>query len=113
MYKFFFNLVFKRMDPEQAHYLAFRWIRLAVRVPVLRTFVAAVLAPRYSSLRTEAFGLRMHGPFGLAAGFDKNAVAIDGMSMLGFDHVEIGTVTGRRSPGTPGSASSASFLTAR
>ncbi|MCX4573721.1 quinone-dependent dihydroorotate dehydrogenase [Streptomyces sp. NBC_01571] len=101
MYKIFFNLVFKRMDPERAHHLAFRWIRLAARVPVLRTFVAAALAPRFEELRTEAFGLRMHGPFGLAAGFDKNAVAIDGMSMLGFDHVEIGTVTGEPQPGNP------------
>lgn len=101
MYKFFFDLVFKRMDPERAHYMAFRWIRSAARVPVLRTFVAAVLAPRHKELRTEAFGLRMHGPFGLAAGFDKNAVAIDGMSMLGFDHVEIGTVTGEPQPGNP------------
>ncbi|MCQ9184006.1 quinone-dependent dihydroorotate dehydrogenase [Streptomyces sp. IBSBF 2953] len=101
MYKIFFNLVFQRMDPEQAHHLAFRWIRLAVRVPVLRTFVAAALAPRYEELRTEAFGLRMHGPFGLAAGFDKNAIAIDGMAMLGFDHVEIGTVTGEPQPGNP------------
>ncbi|MFJ4524282.1 quinone-dependent dihydroorotate dehydrogenase [Streptomyces sp. NPDC088810] len=101
MYSIFFKLVFQRMDPEKAHYLAFRWIRLAARVPVLRTFVAAALAPRYKELRTEAFGLRMHGPFGLAAGFDKNAVAIDGMSMLGFDHVEIGTVTGEPQPGNP------------
>ncbi|MFG3057964.1 quinone-dependent dihydroorotate dehydrogenase [Streptomyces sp. NPDC048231] len=101
MYKLFFRLVFQRVDPERAHHLAFRWIRLAVRVPVLRTFVAAVLAPRHKELRTEAFGLRMHGPFGLAAGFDKNAVAIDGMSMLGFDHVEIGTVTGEPQPGNP------------
>ncbi|WP_371651207.1 MULTISPECIES: quinone-dependent dihydroorotate dehydrogenase [unclassified Streptomyces] len=101
MYKLFFNLVFKRMDPEQAHYLAFRWIRLAARIPVLRTFVAAALAPRFEELRTEAFGLRMHGPFGLAAGFDKNAVAIDGMSMLGFDHIEIGTVTGEAQSGNP------------
>ncbi|MGE6734529.1 quinone-dependent dihydroorotate dehydrogenase [Streptomyces sp. NPDC059900] len=101
MYKFFFDLVFKRMDPEQAHYTAFRWIRLAARVPVLRTFIAAALAPRHKELRTEALGLRMHGPFGLAAGFDKNAVAIDGMSMLGFDHIEIGTVTGEPQPGNP------------
>ncbi|MFJ5262751.1 quinone-dependent dihydroorotate dehydrogenase [Streptomyces sp. NPDC088387] len=101
MYKIFFRLVFRRMDAEQAHYLAFRWIRLAVRVPVLRTFLAAALAPRHEELRTEALGLRMHGPFGLAAGFDKNAVAIDGMSMLGFDHVEIGTVTGEAQPGNP------------
>lgn len=101
MYKLFFRLAFQRMDPEQAHHLAFRWIRLAARIPVLRTFVAAMLAPRYKELRTEAFGLRMHGPFGLAAGFDKNAIAIDGMSMLGFDHVEIGTVTGEAQPGNP------------
>ncbi|MFJ8594598.1 quinone-dependent dihydroorotate dehydrogenase [Streptomyces sp. NPDC093598] len=101
MYKIFFRLVFKRLDPEQAHHLAFRWIRLAARVPVLRTFLAAALAPRYKELRTEALGLRMHGPFGLAAGFDKNAVGIDGMAMLGFDHVEIGTVTGEPQPGNP------------
>ncbi|MEW1859361.1 quinone-dependent dihydroorotate dehydrogenase [Streptomyces sp. NBC_00669] len=101
MYKLFFELVFRRMDAEKAHHLAFRWIRLAVRVPVLRTFLAAALAPRYESLRTEALGLRMHGPFGLAAGFDKNAVAIDGMAMLGFGHVEIGTVTGQAQPGNP------------
>ncbi|MBY8884266.1 quinone-dependent dihydroorotate dehydrogenase [Streptomyces sp. PTM05] len=101
MYQLFFRLIFRRMDPEKAHHLAFRWIRLAARVPVLRTYVAAVLAPRDVRLRTEAFGLRMHGPFGLAAGFDKNAVAIDGMAMLGFDHVEIGTVTAHPQPGNP------------
>ncbi|EME98703.1 quinone-dependent dihydroorotate dehydrogenase [Streptomyces mobaraensis NBRC 13819 = DSM 40847] len=101
MYRFFFRLVFRRMDPEQAHHLAFAWIRLAARIPVLRTFAAAVLAPRHKELRTEALGLRMHGPFGLAAGFDKNAAAIDGMAMLGFDHVEIGTVTAQPQPGNP------------
>ena len=114
MYKLFFHLVFRRMDPEQAHHLAFRWIRLAARVPVLRTFVAAALAPRHEELRTEAFGLRMHGPFGLAAGFDKNAVAIDGMAMLGFDHVEIGTVTARAAARQPqDSGCSASCRTGR
>lgn len=101
VYSLFFKLIFQRMDPEKAHHLAFRWIRLAARVPVLRTFVAAVLAPRYKELRVEALGRRMHGPFGLAAGFDKNAVAVDGMAMLGFDHVEIGTVTAEPQPGNP------------
>ncbi|MFF0108543.1 quinone-dependent dihydroorotate dehydrogenase [Streptomyces hirsutus] len=101
MYKYFFHLVFRRMDPERAHHLAFRWIRLVARVPGLRTFVAAALAPRPRELRTEALGLRLHSPFGLAAGFDKNAVGVDGMAMLGFDHVEIGTVTGEPQPGNP------------
>lgn len=55
----------------------------------------------------------MHGPFGLAVSFDKNAVAIDGMSMLGFDHIEIGTVTGSRSRATPGSGSSGWCRTGR
>ncbi|MBT3156651.1 quinone-dependent dihydroorotate dehydrogenase [Streptomyces sp. CHA1] len=101
MYPLFFRLFFRRLDAERAHHLAFRWIRLAARVPVVRTFVAAYFAPRHKELRTEALGLRMHGPFGLAAGFDKNAVGIDGMAMLGFDHVEIGTVTGQAQPGNP------------
>ncbi|MGW5973222.1 quinone-dependent dihydroorotate dehydrogenase [Streptomyces sp. NPDC055186] len=102
MYTYFFRLIFRRMDPERAHRLAFRWIRRVAGVPVLRTFVAAVLAPRMKELRTEALGLRLHSPFGLAAGFDKNAVGIDGMAMLGFDHVEIGTVTGEPQPGNSG-----------
>ncbi|HEX5565592.1 MAG TPA: quinone-dependent dihydroorotate dehydrogenase [Streptomyces sp.] len=105
MYSLLFNLVLRRLDPERAHRLGFALIRLAVRVPGLRSLLAAFLAPRPAearALRTEAFGLRMRGPFGLAAGFDKNAVGIDGLTMLGFDHVEIGTVTAQPQPGNPG-----------
>ncbi|RAG83394.1 dihydroorotate dehydrogenase (quinone) [Streptacidiphilus pinicola] len=101
MYKLFFNLVFKRLDPEKAHHLAFFWIRLAASVPGLRDLVVAVLAPRDPKLRTKALGLDLPGPFGLAAGFDKNAVGIDGLTMLGFDSVEIGTVTAQAQPGNP------------
>ncbi|MFG1806963.1 quinone-dependent dihydroorotate dehydrogenase [Streptomyces sp. NPDC049040] len=101
MYELFFRLVFRRMDAEKAHHLAFRWIRVAARVPGVRALVRAVAAPRRAALRIVAFGREMSGPFGLAAGFDKNAVAIDGMSMLGFDHVEIGTVTAQPQPGNP------------
>ncbi|UGY90367.1 quinone-dependent dihydroorotate dehydrogenase [Streptomyces gobiensis] len=101
MYRLVFNLIFKWMDPERAHHLAFAWIRLLARIPVVRTLVAALLAPRYQELRTEAFGQRMYGPFGLAAGFDKNAVGVDGMAMLGFNHIEIGTVTAQPQPGNP------------
>ncbi|MBW1604599.1 quinone-dependent dihydroorotate dehydrogenase [Streptomyces sp. JJ66] len=101
MYRLLFDLLFRRLDPEKAHHLAFAWIRALARVPVLRTFAAAVLAPRHRSLRVTALGRRMHGPFGLAAGFDKNAVGIDGLTMLGFDHVEVGTVTAQPQPGNP------------
>ncbi|GAA4665817.1 quinone-dependent dihydroorotate dehydrogenase [Streptomyces chumphonensis] len=101
MYRLLFDLLFRRLDPEKAHHLAFGWIRALARVPVLRTFAAAYLAPRHRDLRLVALGRRMHGPFGLAAGFDKNAVGVDGLTMLGFDHVEIGTVTAEPQPGNP------------
>lgn len=101
MYHLFFRLVFRRMDAEKAHHLAFRWIGAAARVPGLRAAVAAFLARPHAALRTVAFGRQMPGPFGLAAGFDKNAAAVDGMAMMGFDHVEIGTVTAQQQSGNP------------
>ncbi|MDT3398223.1 quinone-dependent dihydroorotate dehydrogenase [Streptomyces sp. B1866] len=101
MYALLFRLVFRRMDAERAHRLAFAWIRLAARVPVLRALTARVCAPRGAALRVTALGLHLPGPFGLAAGFDKNAVGIDGLTMLGFGHVEVGTVTARPQPGNP------------
>jgi dihydroorotate dehydrogenase len=47
----------------------------------------------------EAMGLKFHGAFGLAAGFDKHAIMIRPMGDLGFSHVEIGTVTAKPQPG--------------
>ncbi|WP_377268223.1 quinone-dependent dihydroorotate dehydrogenase [Peterkaempfera sp. SMS 1(5)a] len=101
MYRLLFDLLFRRLDPEKAHHLAFGWIRAVSAVPGLRALVRRVLAPQDPALRTRALGLDMPGPFGLAAGFDKNAVGIDGLAMVGFDHVEIGTVTGQAQPGNP------------
>ena len=49
----------------------------------------------------EAMGLKFNGPFGLAAGFDKNARWIKPLRDLGFSHIEIGTVTALPQPGNP------------
>ncbi|MFM1785096.1 MAG: hypothetical protein RLZZ108_120 [Actinomycetota bacterium] len=46
-----------------------------------------------SAHSVETMGLHFDSPFGLAAGFDKNAVAIKALGDLGFSHVEVGTVT--------------------
>jgi dihydroorotate dehydrogenase len=51
------------------------------------------LLPKIKSTKVEAMGLSFEGPFGLAAGFDKNAIAIRALGEIGFSHVEIGTVT--------------------
>ena len=50
----------------------------------------------------QAFGLAFKNPVGLAAGYDKDALAIRGLAALGFGHLEVGTVTPRPQPGNPG-----------
>jgi dihydroorotate dehydrogenase len=51
------------------------------------------LLPKIKTTRVNAMGLHFDGAFGLAAGFDKNAVAVRALGEIGFSHVEIGTVT--------------------
>nr|MBA3543789.1 dihydroorotate dehydrogenase (quinone) [Chthoniobacterales bacterium] len=88
-----------RMDPEAAHHLALRFLRSASAVPGGRTLLRS-LAPRPTGERT-VFGLRFPNPIGLAAGFDKNGVAIPAWEALGFGFVEVGTVTAKPQPGNP------------
>jgi dihydroorotate dehydrogenase len=63
----------------------------------------AQLVPRLLlvSQPVHAFGLRFANPIGVAAGLDKNALALNGWAALGFGYVEIGTVTPRPQPGNP------------
>jgi dihydroorotate dehydrogenase len=88
-YNFIFKNVFAKMDPESAHHLVVFTVRLAGAIGITR------LARLKSTGRgaVQAFGLHFDAPFGLAAGFDKNAVAVKPLWDLGFSHVEIGTVT--------------------
>jgi len=99
MYRILFSLVFRHMDPERAHHLAFTAIRL---IPVigLRRILSRFTLPRTDQSVT-ALGLTFRTPFGVAAGFDKNATAILGLGALGFGHVEVGTVTAIPQPGNP------------
>lgn len=52
-------------------------------------------------LRIRAFGRELANPIGLAAGFDKNAIAVDRWADFGFGFVEIGTVTRHAQAGNP------------
>ena len=98
MYPALFALL-RRLDPEWTHEAGMTVIR-AAGLPGLRCLVAGACAPSPSSA-TTVMGLRFRTPFGLAAGFDKNAVAVAGLGALGFGHVEVGTVTPRAQPGNP------------
>lgn len=57
--------------------------------------------PDPECLRTVLWGREFCNPIGLAAGFDKNAEAVDGLLDLGFGHVEVGSVTPKPQPGNP------------
>ena len=82
---------FSRVDPEAAHHLGATAIRA---IGVARPGVRAD-----PTLRTHALGRAFPTPFGVAAGFDKDATGIAGLGALGFGHVEVGTVTARAQPG--------------
>ena len=99
MYPFLFRTFFARMDPEVAHHVVMPVIRLFGVRPV--SWALRALTRPAPGLRTEALGLVFDSPFGVAAGFDKNAVAVRGLHALGFGHIEIGTVTAIAQDGNP------------
>jgi dihydroorotate dehydrogenase len=86
------------LPPETAHHLALGCLRAAARLPfalrALRSF-----QPR--ARPTTLFGINFPNPVGLAAGFDKNGVALPAWAALGFGFIEIGTVTAKAQPGNP------------
>jgi len=99
LYEIVFRLVFARMDAEKAHHIGYSVIR-GMASPGLSAVVRRFCSP-HPSLRTRALGIDFPSPFGLAAGFDKDALAVRGLGTLGFGHVEIGTVTALPQPGNP------------
>lgn len=88
-----------RLDPEQAHALTLHALRLAGIIPPVRWLIAQQF--KAPSKPVHVFGLDFKNPVGLAAGYDKDGVAIKGLSTLGFGHVEIGTVTPKPQAGNP------------
>jgi dihydroorotate dehydrogenase len=83
------------IDPEKIHEYTLHALRVASSLPLLSP------KPQGSPLRREVFGLSFPNPIGLAAGFDKNGIAIPALAALGFGSVEIGTVTAVAQPGNP------------
>jgi len=81
------------LDPERAHGLALKGLRAG-----LAGRAGGADAP---ALCVTVLGRRFANPIGLAAGFDKDAVAVAPLLALGFGFVEAGTVTPRPQMGNP------------
>lgn len=98
MYRHIFPLL-KLLDPELAHHLGMAVLKL-VQQPGIRQVVQSITTPD-PTLRTRVMGIDFPTPFGVAAGFDKNAEVVRALIALGFGHVEVGTVTPKPQPGNP------------
>jgi dihydroorotate dehydrogenase len=83
----------RRVDPETSHNMALWALRLDL--------AGRDRTPDEPVLATRAFGRDFANPIGLAAGFDKDAVAIAPLMRLGFGFIEAGTVTPRPQAGNP------------
>ena len=82
-----------RLDPERAHGLSLRALGAGVV-----TLPGVVTSPR---LATNFAGMALANPVGLAAGYDKNAIATGPLSRAGFGFIEVGAATPRPQPGNP------------
>lgn len=99
MYPLLFRVVLSRFDPEFAHHAGMAVIRV-LGVPPF-SWITRGLASPSEEQRVQALGLTFDSPFGVAAGFDKNAVGVRGLAALGFGHVEVGTITAIGQDGNP------------
>ena len=98
MYRLFRPLLF-RLDAETAHALTLNTLRVLQRIPLALWFIEPIY--KFPSKPVTAFGLTFKNPVGLAAGYDKDALAIKGLGILGFGHIEVGTVTPMPQSGNP------------
>ncbi|KAJ2614792.1 dihydroorotate dehydrogenase [Coemansia sp. RSA 1365] len=85
IHKYVFTPILRLLDPEDAHNLAVAMLKYGM-CPVDRAADDSLLA-------VELWGKQVSNPIGLAAGFDKNAEAIDSLFGLGFGAVEVGSIT--------------------
>ncbi len=86
------------LDAETAHHLTIALLQRASHFDLaLRVLKSFQLPSKPKTL----FGLNFPNPIGLAAGLDKNGVALPAWAALGFGFIEIGTVTAKAQPGNP------------
>jgi len=100
MYQNVRPLLFK-LDPEVIHKITLLAIKHAGLLPPTYALLRAIFEVNDPRLEVEAFGVKFRNPIGMAAGYDKDAEAVRGLSALGFGHIEVGTLTRQKQIGNP------------
>tara|TARA_B100000809_G_scaffold266886_1_gene332552 strand:- start:3417 stop:4457 length:1041 start_codon:yes stop_codon:yes gene_type:complete len=89
------------LSPEKVHHFTFSALKTLFKIPGVKGLFASLYQVNDKRLEREVFGLTFPNPVGLAAGFDKDARAIDELGELGFGFLEIGTITPIGQEGNP------------
>ncbi|HEY3779540.1 MAG TPA: quinone-dependent dihydroorotate dehydrogenase [Fimbriimonadaceae bacterium] len=92
-YKSFLRPMLFKMDPE--------WVHERALSMAAKGFIKEHTNIDYTALEQEMFGAKFKNPLGLAAGFDKNGIALANWGSAGFGFVELGTVTFFPQDGNP------------
>src|SRR5213592_4027263 len=97
-YELFVRPLLFSLDAETAHHVTMRLLGRSSQFDVALSALKRFTPP---SKATTLFGLTFPNPIGLAAGLDKNGVALPAWAALGFGFIEIGTVTAKAQLGNP------------
>lgn len=98
MYQLLRQLLFN-FPAEKVHYFSMNMLRDVNRFSIVHSILKKNFSAGDLRLQKEVFGLQFKNPVGLGAGFDKNALYLNELAVLGFGFVEIGTVTPLPQPG--------------
>jgi dihydroorotate dehydrogenase len=99
VYKTFVRPILFLLRPELVHLLVVGFLNLISKIPGALGVVKLLFGYEHEGLQREVFGVKFSNPIGLAAGFDKDAKAINEFAAMGFGFIEIGTITPKPQPG--------------
>ncbi len=100
MYKWLRSLLFL-FPPESVHHFSMFALNGISAIQPGRYLLRKLFSVNDISLQKKIAGLVFKNPVGLAAGFDKNALYLQSLEILGFGFIEIGTVTPLAQSGNP------------
>lgn len=101
MYKSLIKPLFFSFNPEKAHKMVFKGLKLMHKIPGGRFLFKRLFVINDTLLQTNLFGINFPSPIGLAAGLDKNATHYEELANCGFGFIEVGTVTPEAQGGNP------------
>lgn len=101
IYKLLIKPILFSMSPENAHHFVMNQLKLICRIPGVSSILRALFKVEDKRLEVEVAGIRFPNRVGLAAGFDKDAIAFKELSNFGFGFIEVGTVTPKPQEGNP------------